>query len=87
MKTLGFLLLMTGSAFAQQVNNATINITGNSQNIIINQTGANHSVNINSIGNDIPISVTQSGLTPQSFSLDVTCVSSCSTTPYVVNQY
>jgi len=91
MKTFIALLLMTTSAIAQTVpttqNNATVNITGNNQNVIINQTGSNHSATINSTGDGVPVSVTQSGLTPQSFSITINCVSNCPSTPYVVNQY
>ena len=87
MKTLAVLLLLTVSANAQQVNNATVNIIGNNQNVIVNQSGANHSANLNLYGNDIPVSVNQSGNTPQSFSLTITCYSNCSSNPTVVNQY
>ena len=91
MRTIVALLLMTTSALAQTVpttqNNATVNITGNSQNVIINQSGANHSATINSTGDGVPVSVTQSGLTPQTFSITINCVSNCPSTPYVVNQY
>ena len=87
MKTLTVLLLLTVSASAQQVNNATVNIIGNNQNVIVTQSGAGHSASISLYGNDIPVSVTQSGTTPQSFSLTHTCYSNCSSNPIVVNQY
>jgi hypothetical protein len=87
MKTLAVLLLLTASANAQQINNATVNIVGNNQNVIVNQSGVGHNANLNLYGNDIPVSVTQSGNTPQSFSLTVTCYSNCSNSPTVVNQY
>lgn len=87
MKTLAALLLLTVSANAQQLNNATVNIVGNNQNVIVNQSSTGHSVNLNLYGNDIPVSVTQSGLTPQSFNLSITCYSNCSNAPTVVNQY
>jgi len=87
MKTLAALLLLTVSANAQQLNNATVNIVGNNQNVIVNQSGTGHSVNLNLYGNDIPVSITQSGLTPQSFNLSITCYSNCSNDPTVVNQY
>jgi hypothetical protein len=87
MKTLLAFLLMTTSALSQQVNNATVNIIGNNQNVVVNQSGANHSANLNLYGNDIPVSVTQSGNTPKSFSLTITCYSNCSSNPTVVNQY
>lgn len=80
-------LFFSNIAQAQQVNNATVNIIGNSQNVSINQSGAGHSATLNLYGNDIPVSVTQSGVTPQSFSLTVTCYSNCSSNPTVVNQY
>ena len=87
MKTLAALLFLTISANAQQVNNATVNIIGNNQNVIVSQSGAGHNTNLNLYGNDIPVSVTQSGITPQSFNLTVTCYSNCSSNPTVVNQY
>ena len=87
MKTLAALLFLTISANAQQVNNATVNIVGNNQNVIVNQSGAGHSANLNLYGNDIPVNVTQSGNTPQSFNLSITCYSNCSSNPTVVNQY
>jgi hypothetical protein len=87
MKTLAALLLLTVSANAQQINNSTVNIVGNNQNVIVNQSGVGHSVNLNLYGNDIPVSVNQSGSTPQSFNLSITCYSNCSNAPTVVNQY
>ena len=87
MKTLAVLLLLTISANAQQINNATVNIVGNNQNVTITQTGAGHSANLSLFGDNIPVSVTQSGNTPQSFSLTITCYSNCSSNPTVVNQY
>ena len=87
MKTLAALLLLTTSVAAQTVNNATVNIMGNNQNVIVNQSGVGHSVNLNLYGNDIPVSINQSGATPQSFNLSVTCYSNCSSNPTVVNQY
>jgi len=87
MKTLIALLLFTSYSYAQTINNATVNMTGNMQNVIINQSGAGHSVNLNLIGNSIPVTVNQSGLTSQSFSLSVTCYSNCDSNPTVVNQY
>jgi len=93
MRTIAALLLLSSSAYAQSappspvLNSATVNVIGNYQNIIINQTGANHSTNLNLIGDNIPVTVNQSGLTPQSFSLSVTCFSSCASSPYIINQY
>jgi hypothetical protein len=87
MKTLITLLLLTTASYAQTINNATVNMTGNLQNVIVTQSGAGHSVNLNLIGNNIPVTVNQSGLTPQSFSLSVTCYSNCDSNPTVVNQY
>ena len=87
MKTLAALLLLTVSANAQQVNNATVNIIGNNQNVVVSQSGVNHTVNLNLNGNDIPVNVTQSGILPQSFNLSVTCYSNCAGNPIVVNQY
>ena len=87
MKVLAALLLLTVSANAQQVNNSTVNIIGSTQNVIITQSAAGHSANLQLDGNGISVSVTQSGNTPQSFSLSVSCYSSCPSSPYVVNQY
>jgi hypothetical protein len=87
MRSLVALLFFTISANAQQINNATVNIIGNSQNVVVNQSGAGHTANLNLYGNDIPVSVSQSGNTPQSFSLTITCYSNCSSNPTVVNQY
>ena len=87
MKVLAALLLLTVSANAQQVNNSTVNIIGSTQNVIITQSAAGHSANLQLDGNGISVSVTQSGNTPQSFSLNVTCGFSCPSSPYIINQY
>jgi len=77
----------SGYANAQTVNNATVNIQGANQNVIITQSVAGHSANLQLEGNGINVSVTQSGITPQSFSLSVICGSSCPNSPYIINQY
>jgi hypothetical protein len=92
MKTMIALLIMMTTAMAQSVptvqNNATVNITGNYQNVTITQSGnPGHSVSITSTGDNVPISVTQSGTTPKSFSIIINCVSSCASSPYIINQY
>jgi hypothetical protein len=87
MKVLAALLLLTVSANAQQVNNSTVNIIGSTQNVIITQSAVGHSANLQLDGNGISVSVTQSGNTPQSFSLSVTCGNSCPSSPYIINQY
>lgn len=89
MKTILVFLFMMTTAAAQSVpNNATVNITGNYQNVIISQSGsASHSVSITSTGDNVPVSVTQSGTTPKSFSIIINCVSSCASSPYIINQY
>jgi hypothetical protein len=87
MRILAALLLLTVSANAQQVNNATVNIVGSIQNVTITQSAAGHSANLQLVGDGISVSVTQSGNTPQSFSLNVSCYSVCPSSPYVVNQY
>jgi hypothetical protein len=84
---LAALLLLTVSANAQQVNNATVNIIGSTQNVSITQSSAGHSANLQLEGIGINVSVTQSGNSPQSFSLNVNCGNNCPTSPYVVNQY
>ena len=83
---------MTTASFAQSVpttqNNAVVNIVGNNQNVSISQSGTgNHTAVVNSTGHDVPISITQSGSTNKSFSLTVNCVSSCSSSPYIIDQY
>lgn len=87
MRALAALLLLTVSANAQQINNATVNIIGSNQNVSITQLNAGHSTNLQLAGDGINVSVTQSGNTPQSFSLSITCYSSCSPTPTIVNQH
>jgi len=84
---------MTTTAFSQTVpspvmNTATVNLTGNFNNVIINQSGTGfHTATINSTGDNVPINITQSGNTNKSISLDIHCTSNCSTNPYIINQY
>jgi hypothetical protein len=80
-------LFFSNIAHSQTVNNATVNIIGSTQNVSITQLHAGHSANLQLDGNGISVSVTQSGNTPQSFSLSVSCGFSCPSSPYVVNQY
>jgi hypothetical protein len=80
-------LFFSNIAHSQTVNNATVNIIGSTQNVIITQLHAGHSANLQLAGDGISVSVTQSGNTPQSFSLSVSCYSSCPSSPYIVNQY
>ena len=92
MRSLILFLLMTTASFAQSVpttqNNAVVNIVGNNQNVSISQSGTgHHTAIVNSTGHDVPISITQSGSTDKSVSLTVNCVSSCSSSPYIINQY
>ena len=87
MKTLFALLLMTTPALSQTVNNATVNIIGSLQNVSITQSGANHSATLNFTGDNISAIISQSGTTPQSFSLSVTCGLNCPNSPYIVSQY
>jgi ABC-type thiamine transport system ATPase subunit len=87
MKTLFALLLMTTSAYSQTVNNATVNLQGANQSVSITQSGAGHSATLNFAGDSITAIISQSGNTPQSFSLSVTCGFSCPSSPYIVNQY
>jgi len=87
MKTLIALLLMTTPALSQTVNNATVNIIGSLQNVSITQSGANHSATLNFTGDNISAIISQSGTTPQSFSLSVTCGLNCPNSPYIVSQY
>jgi len=88
MKSLFALLLMTTSVYSQTVNNnATVNIQGFNQNVSLTQLGAAHSATLNLSGDNITAIISQSGNTPQSFSLSVTCGSSCPSSPYIINQY
>ena len=87
MKALATLLLLTVSANAQQVNNATVNMQGATQNVIVTQSGAGHTANLSLSGDSISVIASQSGSTAQSFSLSVTCGSSCPNSPYIINQY
>jgi hypothetical protein len=88
MKLLSFLFCIVSlSASAQSINNATVNIIGNTQNVIINQSGVNHSATLNFTGDNISAIISQSGITPQSFSLSVTCGLNCPDSPYMVSQY
>jgi Cu/Zn superoxide dismutase len=93
MKILLALLFMTSSVFSQTVpspvmNNATVNLTGNFNNVIINQSGTGyHTATINSTGDNIPINITQSGNTNKSISIDIHCTSNCAANPYIINQY
>jgi hypothetical protein len=87
MKSLLALLLMTTSAYSQTVNNATVNLQGANQSVSITQSGGNKSATIAFNGDGLSAIINQTGSIPQSFSLSVTCTSSCPTSPYIVNQY
>jgi len=87
MRALFLFLLMTTSAYSQTVNNATVNLQGANQSVSITQSGAGHSATLNFAGDSITAIISQSGNTPQSFSLSVTCGFSCPSSPYIVNQY
>jgi hypothetical protein len=80
-------ILFGNIGHAQTVNNATLNMQGINQNVSITQSFSGHSANLYLAGNGIEVSVTQSGINPQSFSLSVVCGSSCPNSPYIVNQY
>jgi hypothetical protein len=80
-------LLFGNIAHAQTVNNATVNIQGANQNVIITQSGAGHIANFSLNGDSISVIASQSGQTPQYFSLSVTCGIACPNSPYIVNQY
>jgi hypothetical protein len=80
-------ILFGNIAYAQTVNNSTVNIQGANQNVIITQSASGHAANLQLVGDGVSVSVTQSGNTPQSFSLSIVCGSSCPNSPYVVNQY
>jgi len=87
MKTLLALLLMTTPAFSQTVNNATVNLQGANQSVSITQFGSDKSATVTFNGYGLNAIISQSGSNPQSFSLSVTCTSSCPTSPYIINQY
>jgi len=83
----------SGYANAQTVpsptqNMATVNIIGNSQNIIINQSGTGyHTATVNTNGNDIPVTINQSGSTNKTINVNITCATACASSPYYVDQY
>jgi hypothetical protein len=80
-------LFFSNIAYSQTINNAIVNIQGINQNVIITQSASGHSANLQLDGNGIEVSVTQSGINPQSFSLSITCGINCPNSPYIVNQY
>jgi hypothetical protein len=80
-------LFFSNIAHAQTVNNATVNIQGANQNVLITQSGAGHTANLSLSGDSVSVIASQSGITPQSFSLSVTCGVSCPNSPYIINQY
>ena len=90
---LSIFINLSGYANAQTVpsptqNMATVNIIGNSQNIIINQSGTGyHTATVNTNGNDIPVTINQSGSTNKTINVDITCAVACASNPYYINQY
>jgi len=80
-------LLFGNIAYAQTVNNVAVKMQGANQNVFITQFGANHTANFALNGDSISIIASQSGQTPQSFSLSVTCGFTCPNSPYIINQY
>ena len=80
-------LFFSNIAYAQTVNNATVNLQGANQYVNITQSGAGHTAGVSLTGDNVSVSASQSGITPQSFSLTVTCGSSCPNSPYIINQY
>lgn len=87
MRILIALMLMITPVAAQTVNNTTVTMIGANQNVIVNQSGAGHSASVSLSGDGLSVSATQSGTTPKTFSLDVTCFANCPTSPYIINQY
>jgi hypothetical protein len=87
MKYIFAIILFINPAYSQTVNNATANLQGMNQNIVINQSGASHSANLNLNGDGITAIISQSGSTPQNFTLSVTCGITCPNSPYIINQY
>jgi uncharacterized protein YxeA len=80
-------LLFGNIAYAQTINNANVNLQGANQYVSITQSGAGHTANFSLSGDSISVIASQSGQTPQSFSLSVTCGISCPNSPYIINQY
>ena len=80
-------LFFSNIAYSQTVNNSTVNLQGANQNVNITQSGAGHSANVSLTGDNVSVIASQSGTTAQSFSLTVTCGSSCPNSPYIINQY
>lgn len=90
MRTVLTLLLMsffTQSVNSQTVNNATVNLQGANQNVTITQSGSGHTANVSLSGDSVSVIASQTGSTPQSFNLSVTCGSSCPSSPFIINQY
>jgi len=90
MRTVLTLLLMsffTQSVNSQTVNNATVNLQGANQYVNITQSSAGHTANVTISGDSVSVIANQSGNTPQSFSLSVSCGSTCPNSPYIINQY
>lgn len=91
MRTIIFLILLNTPLYAQTVNNtnnATVNMQGNYQNVTINQSGSGyHTSIVSTVGDYIPVIINQSGSTNKTVSVDITCMSNCSTNPTLVNQY
>lgn len=84
---LSIIVNFSGYTNAQTVNNATVNLQGANQSVSITQSGAGHSASLSLVGDSINAIISQTGNTPQSFSLSVTCGFSCPNSPYIVNQY
>ena len=80
-------LFFSNIAYSQTVNNSTVNLQGANQNVNITQSGAGHTANVSLTGDNVSVIASQSGTTAQSFSLTVTCGSSCPNSPYIINQY
>jgi hypothetical protein len=81
------ILLLMSTTFALAGNSVTVTSTGNRQNVTITQSSGNHSANLNLVGNDVSVITTQSGSVSKSFSIDINCGSTCSTSPYTIDQY
>ena len=80
-------LFFSNIAYSQTVNNATVNLQGANQYVNITQSGSGHTASVSVAGDNVSVSTSQSGITPQSFSLTITCGSSCPSSPYIINQY
>lgn len=81
------LLLLMSTTLAYAGNSVTVTSTGNRQNVNITQFSAGHSAVVNVSGDSVSFTGSQSGSVPQSYSITISCGSTCPTSPYTIEQY